>query len=92
MLKNEVKKPSYLVGSRLGSILGDFLRKLGDFFSKSSGHTDILRRAVELGGPTAKSAYNSKLLSIFLLDYRSGQELQVKKEVGDCRFLPSDYA
>ena len=39
MLKNEVKKPSYLVGSRLGSILGDFLRKLGDFFSKSSGHT-----------------------------------------------------
>ena len=40
MLKNEVKKPSYLVGSRLGSILGDFLRKLGDFFSKSSGHTD----------------------------------------------------
>ena len=52
----------------------------------------ILRRAVELGGPTAKSAYNSKLLSIFLLDYRSGQELQVKKEVGDCRFLPSDFA
>ena len=40
MLKNEVKKPSYLVGSRLGSILGDFLRKLGDFFSKSSGHTE----------------------------------------------------
>ena len=39
MLKNEVKKPSYLVGSRLGSILGNFLRKLGDFFSKSSGHT-----------------------------------------------------
>ena len=43
MLKNEVKKPSYLVGSRLGSILGDFLRKLGDFFSKSSGHTAVLR-------------------------------------------------
>ena len=42
MLKNEVKKPSYLVGSRLGSILGDFLRKLGDFFSKSSGHTGTL--------------------------------------------------
>ena len=41
MLKNEVKKPSYLVGSRLGSILGDFLRKLGDFFSKSSGHTEV---------------------------------------------------
>ena len=39
MLKNDVKKPSYLVGSRLGSILGDFLTKLGDFFSKSSGHT-----------------------------------------------------
>ena len=43
MLKNEVKKPSYLVGSRLGSILGDFLRKLGDFFSKSSGHTALFK-------------------------------------------------
>ena len=41
MLKNEVKKPSYFVGSRLGSILGNFLIKLGDFFSKSSGHTDV---------------------------------------------------
>ena len=39
MLKNEGKKPSYLVGSRLGSISGDFLGKLGDFFSKSSGHS-----------------------------------------------------
>ena len=43
MLKNEVKKPSYLVGSRLGSILGDFLGKLSDFFSKSSGHTVLLQ-------------------------------------------------
>ena len=49
MLKNEVKKPSYLVGSRLGSILGDFLRKLGDFFSKSSGHTASEAQKYEAG-------------------------------------------